>query len=221
VKTVIAVIYFASDCIFPHVPSFWMYKRPTVSTTTLTIPDVTEDLHFVQLAQKDPREFKALYEKYFKRIFVFIHHRVNDKALTADITSQVFLKAMTNLGKYRHQGVPFSAWLFRIAINECYDFFRKSKRERFVSIEDNGLGELYDQLAADTATEDLLAKLPEILEKLREEDLYVLELRFFEHRPFKELGDILGISETHAKVKVYRALEKARKLFLISPAQPK
>jgi RNA polymerase sigma-70 factor (ECF subfamily) len=141
--------------------------------------------------------------------------------LTADITSQVFLKAMTNLGKYRHQGVPFSAWLYRIALNECFDFFRKSKRERFVSIEDDGLGELHEQLTADTATEDLIAKLPAILEKLREEELYILELRFFERRPFKELGDILGISETYAKVKVYRALEKARKLFLAPPAQPK
>jgi RNA polymerase sigma-70 factor, ECF subfamily len=196
-------------------------QETTVSRTTLTIPDVSEDLNYVQLAQKDPREFRALYEKYFKRIFLFVHHRVNDKAITADITSQVFLKAMTNLGKYRDHGVPFSAWLFRIALNECYDFFRKSKRQRFVSIQDDGLEELHEELTADTAAEDLLAKLPAILEKLREEELYVIELRFFEHRPFREIGDILGISETHAKVKVYRALEKARKLFFASPAQKK
>jgi len=168
----------------------------------------------IRNSQADPEAFRLLYEKYFKRIFLFVYHRIGDKGLTADITSQVFLKALTNLGKFQFRGLPFSAWLFRIALNECHDFFRKTKRERFVALGDDAAENLHTELTAETALDDLLVKLPKILERLSESDLQLIELRFFEQRPFQEVADILGISETYAKVKTYRILEKMRKLFL-------
>jgi RNA polymerase sigma-70 factor, ECF subfamily len=186
----------------------------SVLKTTLTEPGPIHDFELVQKAQQDPAQFVVLYEKYFKRIFVFIHHRVNDKAITADLTSQVFLNALVNIQKYKHQGVPFSAWLFRIAINECFSFFLKTKRLRFVSIDDNSLDGLHEELTANTHREDLLQRLPEILTGLKEEEVQLVELRFFEQRPFKEVGEILGITETHAKTKTYRLLEKMRGLFV-------
>jgi RNA polymerase sigma-70 factor, ECF subfamily len=186
-----------------------------VSKTTLSETAQMDDLELVQNAQKDPARFEVLYEKYFKRIFVFIHHRVNDKAITADITSQVFLNALLNINRYKYQGVPFSAWLFRIAINECFSFFRKNKRLRFVSIDDEALQELHEELTADLERGDLLEKLPEILTTLKDDEVQLIELRFFERRSFKEVGEILGITETHAKTKTYRLLDKMRKLFII------
>jgi RNA polymerase sigma-70 factor (ECF subfamily) len=187
-----------------------------VAKLTSTITETSNDMALVELARKDPEHFRALYEKYFKRIFVFIHHRVNDKALTADITSQVFLKALMNIGKFRFQGVPFSAWLYRIALNEVYSYFRSSRRQRFVSLEDDALHHLHEELTADTREEHLFEKLPLILGKLTQDELHILELRFFELRPFKEVSEILGITETYAKVKVYRLLDKMKKLFLSS-----
>ncbi|MBA4055185.1 MAG: RNA polymerase [Marivirga sp.] len=165
-------------------------------------------------SQADPEAFKPLYEKYFKRIFLFIHHRIGEKALSADITSQVFLKALLNLNKFSFRGLPFSAWLFRIALNECNDFFRKSKRHRLVTMEEGMVDHLYEELTAETRLEDLRQRLPFILEKLDADELQIIELRFFEQRPFKEVADILGITETYAKVKVYRILDKMKKLFL-------
>jgi RNA polymerase sigma-70 factor (ECF subfamily) len=90
----------------------------------------------IRNSQADPEAFRPLYEKYFKRIFLFVHHRVGDKAMTADLTSQVFLKALINIKKFSFRGLPFSAWLFRIALNECNDFFRKNKRYRLVTMEE-------------------------------------------------------------------------------------
>lgn len=167
-------------------------------------------------SQTDGEAFRPLYEKYFKRIFLFVHHRVGDKSLASDITSQVFLKALVNLRKFQFRGLPFSAWLFRIALNECHDFFRKNKRYRTVAIEDHAVEKLHEELTADSGLEDLHAKLPQILERLSEDDLHVIELRFFEQRSFQEVADILGITETYAKVKTYRILDKMRKLFLKS-----
>ncbi len=165
-------------------------------------------------SQSDPEAFKPIYEKYFKRIFLFVLHRVEDKQLAADLTSQVFLKALLNLKRFKFRGLPFSAWLFRIALNECNDFFRKSKRYRIVTIEDNMIESLYDEMTTNTGEDDLRKRLPAILSKLSVEELQLIELRFFEQRPFKEVADIIGITETYAKVKVYRILQKMKKFFL-------
>lgn len=173
-----------------------------------------EEEMLIRRAQADSEEFRTLYERYFKSIFLFVHHKVGDKAITADITSEVFLKALLNIKRFEFRGYPFSSWLFRIALNECNDFFRKTKRHRLVSVDSSDIEKLYEELTTETQLHDLQAKLPLILEQLSVDELQIIELRFFEHRPFKEIAEILGITETYAKVKVYRILERMKKLFL-------
>jgi RNA polymerase sigma-70 factor (ECF subfamily) len=165
-------------------------------------------------SQTDPQAFKPIYQKYFKRIFLFVLHRVGDRATASDITQQVFLKALAGLRKFQFRGLPFSAWLYRIAINECNDFFRQSKKIRVVTIEEADVNHLYEELTQDITVEQLHQKLPHILQKLDPQELYFLELRFFENHSFREVGEILGLSEVNAKVKTYRILDKMKKLFL-------
>lgn len=175
---------------------------------------VDAEENVIKLSQADPEAFRPLYEKYFKRIFLFVLHRVGDRQLAADLASQVFLKALVNIKKFQLRGLPFSAWLFRIALNECHDFFRKNKRYRIVTIENENVEELFEELTTDTQLEDLHRQLPMILQKLSEEELQLIELRFFEQRSFKEVAEILGITENNTKVKVYRTLQKMKNLFL-------
>lgn len=172
------------------------------------------ELLLIRQAQQDPKAFRPLYEKHYKRIFVFILHRVGEKELCADITSQVFLKALMNIGKYRPAGVPFSAWLFRIALNETFDHLRKMNRQRYVSIDNVGVEKLHEELTADTTLVDLEEKLPHILGQLTAEEIQLLELRFFEQRPFREVAEILDITENYAKVRLYRLLDKMKMLFV-------
>ena len=135
---------------------FETVKRIFVLKENIQQKDETQDEESVILkSQADPEAFKPLYEKYFRRIFLFIHHRIGEKALSADITSQVFLKALLNLNKFSFRGLPFSAWLFRIALNECNDFFRKNKRHRLVTMEEGMVDHLYEELTAETRLEDL------------------------------------------------------------------
>lgn len=83
-----------------------------------------------------------------------------------------------------------------------------------MTIQEKMVEHLYEELTSDTGLDDLVRKLPAILERLAVNELQIIELRFFEQRPFKEIADILGITETYAKVKVYRVLDKMKKLFL-------
>ena len=168
----------------------------------------------IRKAISNPEAFKPVYEAYFKRIYLFVLHRLGDKELSADVTQQVFLKALTNLHRYQFRGLPFSSWLFRIAVNQCTDFFRQQKKMRAVVLEEGSIQELYEDLTADHSWDEWEQKLPAVLEALPEEDLQIIELRYFEQRPFKEVSEILGISESNTKVRTYRILARMKKIFL-------
>lgn len=181
---------------------------------TPAISQISEEEDVIRKSLQNPENFRVLYERYYRNIFLFILHRVGDKPLTADLTSQVFFKALMNLSRYRFRGLPFSAWLYRIAVNECNDFFRKEKRARCVVLEESVAENLYEEMFTADAREELKEKLPRALERLRPEELQLIELRYMENRPFREVAAILDITENNAKVKVYRVLDKMRKLLL-------
>ncbi|MEN9399367.1 MAG: hypothetical protein RL632_468 [Bacteroidota bacterium] len=171
-----------------------------------------EELRWIQSAQKNPESFGPLYRRYHEQIFRYIHQRMSDEETAFDVTSQVFMKALNNIHRYEFRGVPFSSWLYRIAKSELYQAFRDKKAERTVNIETYQLFEIIEEFDEDT-TEANKKKLFESLSKLKERDMQLLELRFFEKRSFREIGEILDITENNAKVKSFRALEKLKKIF--------
>jgi RNA polymerase sigma-70 factor (ECF subfamily) len=168
----------------------------------------------ISKSQQNPKEFRVLYEKYYRPIFLFILHRIGDKDLSADVCSQVFLKALMNISRYKIKGLPFSAWLYRIASNECNDYFRRNKRARMVILEESTAGNLFEVMFEHEAKEELLSRLPIAMQRLKEDELQLIELRFLENRPFKEVAEILNISENYAKVRTYRILDKMKKLLV-------
>lgn len=179
----------------------------------LTKPTIENEQRLIEKAKRNNADFRPLYEHYYKPIFLFVLRRIGDKELTADITSQIFLKALQAINRYTDQGVPFSAWLYRIAINEVNMFFRSQKRERFVTVESEMLVDLHEELTSELSVERLKDRLAAMLQKLSEAELHLIELRFFERLSFKEIARILTLTEVNAKVKVYRTLDKLKKYF--------
>lgn len=169
------------------------------------------ELQQINAAKADPARFNVLYEKYYKPIFVFVYRRTGDEELTADITSHVFLKALMNIKKFEFKGVPFSAWLFRIAFNEINMYFRKNNASRVVSIELGGIANMITEAQEEDTTE-AQKRMMVALRQMEEIDIHLIELRFFEKHSFAEIGAIIGITENNAKVKVYRILDKLKKL---------
>jgi RNA polymerase sigma-70 factor, ECF subfamily len=180
---------------------------------TISRIDVSEE-DILRRSQTDPQAFKPIYEKYYKKVFLFVYRKVGEKELAADIAQQTFLKGLMALSKFQFRGVPFSAWLFRIALNECNEFFRKSKRARWIALDDGITHLLHEELTYDTTQDDLTTKLPALLAKLKEDELQLIQLRFFEGLAFKEISEILDMTENNTKVKTYRTLEKLKKEFL-------
>ena len=166
----------------------------------------------VEAAKKDPKQFEALYKKYYEQIFRYIHQRMDDKEMAFDITSQVFLKAMINLPKYKYKGVPFSSWLYRIAMSEVYQSFKDKKSTRTVNVDTSNVEDIIDEVEQDN-TGEMREALIEVIGDLPEIELQIIEMRYFEKRSYREIGDILGMTENNAKVKAYRIVEKLKKSF--------
>ena len=166
----------------------------------------------IQRAQGDSRFFEPLYTRYYQPVFRFIYQRLEDKENAFDITAQVFLKALTNLSKYQFRGVPFSSWLFRIAFSEINQAFRNDKFKHTINVDSPSAKRLAGEIEDDTL-ENYEKWIPALLNKLDEEEVAMIEMRFFEGRSFKEIGEILNITENNAKVRGHRAIEKLRNVY--------
>jgi len=159
----------------------------------------------------DPNQFQILYDRYFSVIFNYVYRKIDDEELTADFTSQTFLKALRNLKKYKFRGVPFSAWLYRIASNEVNRHYRLTNKKLVYSFDEHEFENLIEK---NVEKEDEL-DIDYIIRQMHtmcESDIEVLELRFFESKSFAEIAFILEISEANAKMRTYRAIDKLRKL---------
>lgn len=174
---------------------------------------IKEEFEQIKKAQKNPDCFAPLYDKYFGFVFNFIFKRTSDKDLTGDLTSDVFLKAMLGINKYQFKGVPFSAWLLRIAVNEVNLHFRKNNKVRTISITESSLENFFESIE-ESYSEEKTKRLLGILQNLGDKDMQIIELRFFEGRAFKDIAQILQTGESNAKMKVYRLLEKIKEKML-------
>jgi len=182
--------------------------------------DLTEEKGLVERAQRDPEVFGKLYDQYYSQIFNYILRRVANIEIAQDITSEVFLKALKNLGQFHWRNIPFSSWLYRIATNQITDYFRRGKQEMF-SLEEIPEPISNSSLLAETEVieaEEELEKhgdfliLHQSISRLPLKYQEVITLKFFENKQIKEIAEVLGKREGTVKSLLHRGLEKLRKL---------
>lgn len=169
-----------------------------------------EEQILIQKAKKDIKEFESLYSLYHKKILVFCYQRIEHKSIAEDICSQTFLKAMRNLKKYENKGISFGAWLYRIAYNEIQDHYKKSKR--VIKVSEEFLIQLSEE--AKEEPHELIPRLKVALSSLKPQVIKLIEMRFWEERPFKEIAEIMNLTEVNAKTKTYRGIEKLKQLLI-------
>lgn len=170
-----------------------------------------DEARLIALAQKDHRYFGPLYEMYFEQMFRFVFKRLGgNEEVAGDLVQQTFIKAMANIGKYEDRGLPFSAWLYRIAQNEVNMYFRSLKKNYTVEVTDHQLVSIIEESGVHYSSEEELNQLIELLNSLEESHLELIELRFFQQLSFKEIADIYQTSEANTKMRLYRLLEKIK-----------
>lgn len=167
----------------------------------------------IALAKKHSKYFGVLYDRYFEQLFCFIFKKIGGREdLAGDLTQQTFMKAMANIQKYEDRGFPFSSWLYRIAQNEVLMFFRKSKKNIEVAIDENRVVDLAGEAnISSSMSMENQERLIEMLNGLDEDQIELIELRFFQGLSFKDVSNIYNITEANAKMRTYRILERIRK----------
>jgi len=170
-----------------------------------------DEVQQIKAAIANPQAFGVLYDKYYLRIFRYVFQRVEDEDVAADVTSVVFSKALFSLSKYQFRGVPFSAWLFRVAQNELNQLFRKNKVQQVVNIPLETLAQIAED-ATEEGLEERVEDLKKAMKCLSEDELKLVEQRYFENRSYKEIAEVLDMEENNARVKTFRVIQKLKNL---------
>ena len=176
----------------------------------------TDEWRAIEAAQKDPARFAELYENNFERVYAFVARRVRDRNEAEDVTSEVFHQALANLARFQWRGVPFAAWLFKIAANSIIDRSKRAARER----------ELPEDLdvPAEVSTLDIedeieqRARLFRLVDLLPESQRHVIAKRFAEEKSIREIANEIGRSEGAVKQLQFRALQSLRAQMTDEPA---
>src|SRR6202521_1358724 len=160
-------------------------------------PEQAEERLLVEAAQKDPTRFGELYEINFERVYAFIARRVGDRDAAEDLTSEVFHKALANLRRFEWRGVPFAAWLLRIATNAIADRSQRAGRE--LAVDDPP--ELSEEASADVDVEEVehRARLFRLVDQLPADQRRVIAMRFAEEKSIREIAEELGRTEGAVK----------------------
>jgi RNA polymerase sigma-70 factor (ECF subfamily) len=173
--------------------------------------DKSLELQQIEDSKRDPQCFEPIYKKYYEAILKFVYKRMVTLDDCKEVTSIVFSKALINIKKYNDQGFPFSSWLYRIAINEITEFYRDKTKRRAISLNEKGVRYLAEETGH--YKKEMIVALKKALLYLTEDEVTLIELRFFEERSFSEVGQILDITENNAKVKTYRVIDKLKEVY--------
>jgi RNA polymerase sigma-70 factor (ECF subfamily) len=187
--------------------------------------DKNTERELIQRAKTDPQAFGEVFDFYYPKISNYIFHRVGEPAASQDITSTVFFKAWQGIAAFEWRGLPFSAWLYKIASNEVNSHFRSHKM-RPASLEALFEASGFELPSGQELEADLI-KLQDALEVHQDFVLVqqlllelplkyqeVLALRYFEKKPLQEVADITGKNLNTVKSLLTRGTVKLKRNFL-------
>ena len=169
----------------------------------------------IEAAKIDPAKFEVLYNRYYEPILQFVYKRVEGKEVAFDITSQVFLNAMVKLSQFKFnlpkELIAETPAKMRDEAKLMVIHRKTGKIEhKTFKVDEQELKSVIHEINPEDGIDEQYKKVEEVLNDFAEEDVQLIELRFFEKRAFKEIGDILNMTENNAKVKLYRLLDKLK-----------
>ena len=161
-----------------------------------------EERLLIEAARRDPSRFAELYDEHFHRVYAFVARRVAARSDAEDVTAEVFRHALGAIKDFEWRGVPFAAWLYRIAANEIADYYAKRVRD------------MEKQLAEPITSEEIeieeRATLYRSVDRLPLDQRRVIVMRFAEGKSIREIAADLGRSEGAVKQLQWRALQTLR-----------
>jgi RNA polymerase sigma-70 factor (ECF subfamily) len=169
----------------------------------------TDDGQLLAEALNDPAVFVKLYRRHYDAVFHYCVHRLFNRQMAEDITSEVFLKVVENLGHFRGDEKQFRNWLYKVATNAVNDHLRRTARRDGLYI--NSREQANNQVDDCEESTEKLALLRESVLLLKPRYQAIITLRFFENMKLTEVAEVLGSSPGTVRSQLSRALAKLRK----------
>ena len=194
-----------------------MSQLPTHHANPSPAPDGTDsrdDKELARAAREEPGLFGILYERHVAIIYRYVYYRTGNHDDAEDLTARVFMRALKHIGAYDDRGVPFTAWLYRIAHNVVANFHRDASRHPLVSLDDIDPREAghHDDADAQIDANTERGRLTRALQRLPQERQQLLALKFSQQLQNSEIGLIMRRSEGAIKSLYHRTLEQLREL---------
>jgi RNA polymerase sigma-70 factor (ECF subfamily) len=185
-------------------------------------PSFEDDRELVDRCQKgDELAFEELVRKYQQTVFNLVYHNMGYHNDIEDISQKVFSKIYFSLPKFDNRR-PFFPWLYRIAVNQCYDELRRARRRKVHTftelslIESDSIEKLMNennsQPASDEESKEMHALLHKMLDQLPTPQRTAILLRDIESVAYDQVAKILQCSEQAARLKVFRARARLKEL---------
>jgi RNA polymerase sigma-70 factor, ECF subfamily len=174
----------------------------------------TDGSLLARAAQGDLEAFGSLYEQYIERIYNYIYYRTGNPYDAEDLTARVFMRAMRHIGNYDDRGLPFSAWLYRIAHNLVANWHRDNNRRKEIPL-DEGLLSVYqgEHPENELMRMEERERLVKAIRYLPADRQQLLILKFVEHLSNTEIGQVMGKTEGAVKSLYHRTLLAMRDEF--------
>ena len=167
-----------------------------------TLVELSDEDIIVKAGEGDSEAFGLLYERYIGRIYNYIYYRTGNAYDAEDLTARVFFRAMHHIETYQNRGLPFSAWLYRIAHNLVANWHRDNSRKQEIPLDEHPETVL-------VVNEDR-ERLLHIIRRLPADRQQLIILKFVEHLSNIEIGQIMGRSEGAVKSLYHRTLLSLR-----------
>ena len=184
-----------------------IFLKPAGKVLNLAELEYNEEEILSLASQGDRDAFGQLYERYMERIFNYVYYRTGNTHDAEDLTARVFQRAMNHIQKYTDRGVPFSAWLYRIAHNLVANWHRDRSRKQEIPLDDLPIlptkGDHPEKNLVRSQEQDSLLRM---IRKLPAERQNLLILKFVEDMSNAEIGAIMGRSEGAVKSLYHRTL---------------
>jgi RNA polymerase sigma-70 factor, ECF subfamily len=172
---------------------------------------MTDDQLVERVKNGDSLAFEELVLRYQKPIYYFVLRILRHPLEAEDTVQKMFLLAYQNIKGFRSEST-FKTWLYRIAVNQCNNFFRQNKNREFTSIEELPVADLRADQEGEVAEKETLDSLRKAVERLPYKQRMVVTLRIYQELSFEEIGAALTMRANSAKVNFHHAMEKLKKL---------
>ena len=202
-------------CLFAASNLFYLKPSPVTPVVAKKLTDYTDsELIARYLRDQNTMYFTVLYRRYAGKVFAKCISMLADEGQARDATQDIFIKVLLNLAKFTEQS-SFSTWVYSITYNYCIDMIRKKKKMPLLFTEDVGKvsKETNEELPDSVLLEMKQERLEKVIDRLPPGDKAILMMKYIDDMQIKEIGDVLGKTESAIKMQIMRAKQRAQLIY--------